>query len=105
MDGITLSGQATNCSATTGDGHRQGYAPHDLTAGMAQYWPDVWGSLDANGCASCCGLTPPIEPGIVWVDSKLRHKANGKGIKRDQLDVSTTSAVAGGDPETGTAAN
>jgi hypothetical protein len=39
------------------------------------------------------------------VDSKLRHEANGKGIKRDQLDVFTTSAVAGGDPETGTSAN
>lgn len=65
----------------------------DLAAGMKRQWPAVWGSLDADGLGKLLrNLTPPIIPGAVWDRSK---KANGKGIKREQLDVSTTSEVAG----------
>lgn len=70
----------------------------DLAAGMKRQWPTVWGSLDADGLGKLLrGLTPPIVPGNVWDRGK---KANGKGVKREQLDISTTSQVAGEDPET-----
>lgn len=68
----------------------------DIAAGMADRWSKQWGSLDADGLGKLLrGLTPPIEPGQVWV----KGKGNGRGITRKQLDISTTSQVAGEEPD------
>lgn len=73
----------------------------ELAKGMADRWPGAWGSLDANGLGKLLrGLTPSIVPTTVWSNGKP-----GKGIKRSQLDISTTSQVAGEDPATGGSTN
>jgi DNA segregation ATPase FtsK/SpoIIIE, S-DNA-T family len=70
----------------------------DIAKGMAQRWPTKFPKLTAAGLGKLLrGLTPPIEPGTVWVSGK----GDGKGVTREQLNISTTSQVAGEDPEDG----
>jgi DNA segregation ATPase FtsK/SpoIIIE, S-DNA-T family len=72
----------------------------DLATGLATLRPGQYPKLDANGLGKLLrGLTPPVEPSNVWVSGKSRERGNAKGIKREQLDISTTSEVAGEEPE------
>lgn len=72
----------------------------DLAAGLAQLRPGQYPNLDANGLGKLLsGLTPPIKAANVWVKGKPRHEASNKGIKREWLDISTTSQVAGEEAE------
>ena len=67
----------------------------DLAAGLAARRPGTWGQPDAKGLGALLrGLTPPIEPTTVYVADKAGAARTGKGIKREQLDLATTSETS-----------
>jgi S-DNA-T family DNA segregation ATPase FtsK/SpoIIIE len=67
----------------------------DIAAGLAIKRPGTWGQLDAKGLGALLrGLTPPIEPTSVYVAHKPAAERSGKGLKRDQLEMATTSETS-----------
>jgi DNA segregation ATPase FtsK/SpoIIIE, S-DNA-T family len=66
----------------------------DIATGLAGRRPGTWGSLDAKGLGALLrGLTPPIEPTTVYVADKPAAERSGKGLKREQLEMATTSEI------------
>lgn len=67
----------------------------DIASGLADRRPGTWGSLDAKGLGALLrGLSPPIEPTTVYVADKPAAERSGKGLKREQLDLATTSETS-----------
>jgi hypothetical protein len=67
----------------------------DIATGLAARRPGTWGSLDAKGLGALLrGLTPAIEPTTVYVAAKPADARSGKGLKREQLDLATTSETS-----------
>jgi DNA segregation ATPase FtsK/SpoIIIE, S-DNA-T family len=69
----------------------------DIARGLAQLRPAAWGSLDARSLGS---LLRKIEVQVdtVYVPGKPRTEREGKGVKREWLDVSTTRLVGDEEP-------
>ncbi len=71
----------------------------DIAAGLASQHPGMYGSLDVNALGDLLrNMTPPIEFVSVHVPGKGTGKGTGKGLKREQLDVATTSETAADEP-------
>ena len=71
----------------------------DIAAGLASRHPGMYGSLDVNALGDLLrNMTPPIELVSVYVSDKSGSERTGKGIKREQLDVSTTGETAADEP-------
>jgi S-DNA-T family DNA segregation ATPase FtsK/SpoIIIE len=67
----------------------------DIAVGLASQHPGMYGSLDVNALGDLLrNMTPPIE----FVSVHVPGKGTGKGLKREQLDVATTSETAADDP-------
>jgi S-DNA-T family DNA segregation ATPase FtsK/SpoIIIE len=67
----------------------------DIATGLAARHPGTWGQLDAKGLGALLrGLTPPIEPVSVYVADKPADARSGKGLKREQLDLATTTETS-----------
>jgi hypothetical protein len=63
----------------------------DIAAGLASQHPGMYGSLDVNALGD---LLRNMTPSIEFVSVHVPGKGTGKGLKREQLDVATTSETA-----------
>ena len=70
----------------------------DITTGLAELRPSLYGSLDSRSLGSQL-RTAGVQTGTVYVADKPTRRRSAAGVKREWLDVSSTALVGNEDPE------
>jgi S-DNA-T family DNA segregation ATPase FtsK/SpoIIIE len=78
-------------------GHAEAMHLTDVATGLAELRPGVYGALSARALGSQLRVAG-VRTGDVYDTDKPRSRANGKGVRREWLDVDTTLQVGNEDP-------